>query len=135
MKTAREIVDEMMATDTYSQWLGIEVLTVSEGSCTLKMNVRDEMCNGHGITHGGISYAISDSALAFASNSRGQKCVSIETSIAHILPIFPNDELTVHCSETSCSKSLGRYESKVYNQKNQLVAQFQGTVFRKPELW
>lgn len=135
MKTPREIVDEMMAADTYSQWLGIEVLTVSEGNCELKMTVRDEMCNGHGITHGGISYGLSDSALAFASNSRGQKCVSIETSIAHVKPIFSGDTLTVRCTETNCSKSLGRYDSKVYNQKNILVAHFYGTVFRKEELW
>lgn len=133
--TAQEIVAKMMSEDTYSQWLGIEVIEVLEGSCKLQMKVRDEMCNGHGITHGGISYAISDSALAFASNSRGQKCVSIETSIAHIHPIFPDDMLTVECTETNCSKSLGRYISKVFNQNKILVAQFNGTVFRKQETW
>ncbi len=133
--TPSEIVAQMMTTDTYSQWLGISVLEVSEGSCTLQMTVRAEMCNGHGITHGGISYAISDSALAFASNSHGQKCVSIETSIAHIKPIFSGDILTVLCTEVSCTKSLGRYMSKVYNQDNVLVAQFSGTVFRKTDNW
>lgn len=133
--TPSEIVTQMMAADTYSQWLGISVLDVSEGSCKLQMTVRQEMCNGHGITHGGISYALSDSALAFASNSRGQKCVSIETSIAHIKPIFSGNILTVHCTEINCSKSLGRYSSAVYNQDNVLVAQFNGTVFRKSETW
>lgn len=131
----QEIVNTMMATDTYSQWLGITILDIKEGFCKLQMTVRAEMCNGHGITHGGISYAISDSALAFASNSRGQKCVSIETAIAHILPIFTDDILTVTCSEINCSKSLGRYVSEVHNQKNQLVARFNGTVFRKQDNW
>ena len=133
--TPQEIVAKMMDTDTYSQWLGISILEVKEGYCKLQMTVRDEMCNGHGITHGGISYAISDSALAFASNSRGPKCVSIETSIAHIAPIFSGNILTVECSETNYSKSLGRYISRVYNQDQKLVAQFNGTVFRKSESW
>ena len=133
--TLQEIVAQMMNTDTYSQWLGISILEVNEGYCKLQMTVRDEMCNGHGITHGGISYAISDSALAFASNGRGQKCVSIETSIAHIAPIFSGNVLTVECTETNCSKSLGRYISRVYNQDQKLVAQFNGTVFRKSENW
>ncbi len=133
--TPQEIVNQMMSTDTYSQWLGISILEVKEGYCKLQMTVRSEMCNGHGITHGGISYAISDSALAFASNSRGQKCVSIETSIAHILPVFTNDILTVICTEVNCSKSLGRYLSEVFNQENKLVARFNGTVFRKQENW
>ena len=133
--TALEIVNMMMATDTYSQWLGIKIIEVQEGYCKLQMTVRSEMCNGHGITHGGISYAISDSALAFASNSRGNKCVSIETAIAHIAPIFTNDTLTVICTEINCSRSLGRYRSDVFNQDQKLVAQFNGTVFRKTDMW
>lgn len=135
MKSPADIVSEMMATDTYSQWLGIQIIETGKGNCKLKMVARSEMANGHGIVHGGISYALSDSALAFASNSRGQKCVSIETDIAHIAPIFVNDELTVICTEIQFGKSLGRYESRVYNQNQQLVARFNGTVFRKPDTW
>ncbi len=135
MLTPEAIVETMMKSDSYSQWLGIEVLLVKEGYCELKMTVRAEMCNGHQITHGGITYALSDSALAFASNSRGQKCVSIETSIAHIAPVFTGDVLTVVCQEIALSKSLGRYQSTVYNQDNKKVANFNGTVFRKTETW
>lgn len=131
----QEIVQTMLSTDTYSQWLGIEVLETKEGYCKLTMTVQPEMLNGHGIVHGGISYAISDSALAFASNSSGNKCVSIETSIAHIAPILLHDQLFVTCSEIQRSKSLGRYESLVHNQKGELVARFQGTVFRKSDTW
>lgn len=135
MKTPIDIVNEMMQKDTYSQWLGIEIIKVEAGSCELAMTVREEMLNGHQITHGGISYAIADSALAFAANSRGQKCVSIETAIAHIAPIHLNDQLTVKCQEVNCGKTIGRYESLVYNQHHKLVARFNGTVFRHPENW
>lgn len=135
MKSPADIVNEMLETDTYSNWLGIRILEVEAGYCKLSMQVRADMLNGHGIIHGGISYAISDSALAFASNSRGQKCVSIETDIAHIAPIFLDDELTVTCSEIQVGRSLGRYESRVYNQNQKLVARFNGTVFRKEETW
>jgi acyl-CoA thioesterase len=133
--TPQQIVQRMMEEDTYSQWLGIEIVHVEAGSCELKAVVREEMLNGHRIAHGGISYALSDSALAFASNSRGQKCVSIETSIAHIAPIQLHDELRVVCTELNCGKSIGRYESLVYNQNNKLIAKFAGTVFRKSENW
>lgn len=135
MKLPADIVNEMMETDTYSQWLGIQVIETGLGNCKLQMVARPEMANGHGIIHGGISYSLSDSALAFASNSRGQKCVSIETDIAHIAPIFINDVLTVICTEIQVSKSLGRYESRVYNQDEKLVARFNGTVFRKSDTW
>lgn len=135
MKEPQDIVNEMMSKDAFSRWLGIQILEVGPGYCKLSMTVRPEMVNGHQTAHGGISYSISDSALAFAANSRGQKAVSIETSIAHIAPIFVNDELLVICKEINCGKTIGRYESVVYNQNQKIIAKFNGTVFRHPELW
>lgn len=135
MKTPEEIVNEMMRTDTYSQWMGIEVRKVREGFCELTMTVRAEMLNGHGITHGGISYALSDSALAFAANSCGQKAVTIETSIAHIAPVHLNDTLVATCTEINRGKTIARYETTITNQQGKLVARFNGTVFRSAETW
>ena len=135
MKSPLEIVQYMLNNDAYSKWLGISILEVNEGFCKLTMTVHSEMLNGHQIAHGGISYAISDSALAFAANSRGYKAVSIETSIAHISPVFEGDTLIVICSEISNGKSIARYISEVFNQNNQLVARFNGTVFKKNESW
>lgn len=135
MKSPQEIVQFMLNNDAYSKWLGISILEVNEGFCKLTMTVHSEMLNGHQIAHGGISYAISDSALAFAANSRGYKAVSIETSIAHISPVLEGDTLIVICSEISNGKSIARYISEVFNQNNQLVARFNGTVFKKNESW
>jgi acyl-CoA thioesterase len=75
MSASQKIVDMMMASDFFSQWLGIEIIEVKEGSCKLQMTVRKDMLNGFGIAHGGITYSLADSALAFASNSHGQKSV------------------------------------------------------------
>ena len=135
MKEPHDIVNEMLSKDAFSQWLGIQILEVGPGYCRLSMTVRPEMVNGHQTAHGGISYSISDSALAFAANSRGQKAVSIETSIAHISPVSVNDELLVICKEINCGKTIGRYESIVYNQNQKIIARFNGTVFRYPDLW
>ncbi|WP_430404043.1 PaaI family thioesterase [Fluviicola sp.] len=135
MKEPQDIVNEMMSKDAFSQWLGIQILEVGPGYCRLSMTVRPEMVNGHQTAHGGISYSISDSALAFAANSRGQKAVSIETAIAHIAPVSVNDELLVVCKEINCGKTIGRYESIVYNQNQKIIARFNGTVFRYPDLW
>lgn len=135
MKTPQDIVNEMMSKDAFSHWLGIRILEIEAGYCKLSATVRPEMVNGHQTAHGGISYAISDSALAFAANSRGQKAVSIETSIAHIAPATVNDELLVICKEINCGKTIARYESIVYNQHQKIIAKFNGTVFRHPETW
>ena len=72
MMNATAIIDAMMKKDLFSQWLGIERVEERVGYCKLKMTVRPEMCNGFEIAHGGITYSLADSALAFASNSNGR---------------------------------------------------------------
>ncbi|MEO9485786.1 MAG: hotdog fold thioesterase [Ekhidna sp.] len=132
--TAKKIVSEMMAKDTFSRWLGVEVLEVKEGFAQIKMTVRNEMLNGHLVAHGGISFSLADSAFAFASNSHGQKAVSIETSINHIKPIFEGDELIATAEKENISRSLGQYIVRV-TRNNELVGLFKGVVFRKEENW
>ena len=129
-----KIVAAMMAEDTFSQWLGIEILEVKEGYCKIKMKVREEMLNGHRVMHGGISFSLADSAFAFASNSHGQKAVSIETSINHVKPVFEGDELIAIAEKENISKSLGQYLVRV-SRGEELVGLFKGLVFRKQEQW
>lgn len=125
----------MMANDRLSQWLGIEILESHLGWCRLRMTVREEMVNGFGVTHGGITYCLADSALAFSGNSHGRKCMSIETSISHTKKVMTGDVLTVVSREMTLSNRLGIYEMTVTNQRDEVVALFKGTVYRTDELW
>ncbi|MEO5906282.1 MAG: hotdog fold thioesterase [Saprospiraceae bacterium] len=129
-----KIVEHMYNGDAFSQWLGIRRLSEGPGECTLEMTVRDEMVNGFGIAHGGITYALADSALAFASNAHGRKAVSIETSINHLKPVFSNDVLTAMATESSISNRIGVYHIRVMR-KGEVVALFKGVVYRKDEEW
>ena len=131
----QEIYDKMYSQDHFSQWLGIELEYMDLAACKLKMKVRAEMCNGFGVAHGGISFSFADSAFAFASNSRGRKSVSVETSISHTRPVFEGDLLFAEAKEINLSNSLGIYEVRVSNQDNKTVALFKGTVFRKEDEW
>ena len=134
MTRSEKIVAAMMAEDAFSQWLGIEIMEVKEGFCKIKMKVREEMLNGHRVMHGGISFSLADSAFAFASNSHGQKAVSIETSINHVKPVFEGDELVAIAEKENISKSLGQYLVRV-SRGEELVGLFKGVVFRKQENW
>ncbi|MEZ5030388.1 MAG: hydroxyphenylacetyl-CoA thioesterase PaaI [Saprospiraceae bacterium] len=132
---ATRVVDVMMEGDAFSQWLQIERLEEGPGHCTLRMLVREEMVNGFHIAHGGISYALADSALAFASNAHGIKAVSIETSISHLRPVQVGDILTAMATEDNLGKRTGVYRVEVMNQQGRLVALFKGTVFRGGDPW
>ncbi len=131
----REIVQHMLNQDAFSQWLGISLGSIETGSCELFCTVRDEMLNGHNIAHGGITFSLADSALAFASNTYGNKCVSIKTEIAHLLPVKSGDKLRVKCDEVSRKKTIGTYAVSVTNSSEELVARFHGTVHISSETW
>ncbi len=125
----------MMAEDFFSQWLGIEVLEINEGHCKLKLTVRKDMLNGFGIAHGGITYCMADSALAFASNSYGNQCVSIETSISHTSKVKEGDILTAEAKELNRGHKIAIYEVSILNQDNKNVGLFKGTVFNTEKKW
>jgi acyl-CoA thioesterase len=134
MMTAADIVSKMFDNDAYSQWLGIAVDHVSKGKCELSMTIRKEMLNGFKIAHGSITYALADSALAFASNSHGRQSVSIDTSINHIESLKEGDKITAVAKEEALKNKFGFYTIEVKKEQT-IVALFKGTVFRSEKEW
>lgn len=132
---AKKVVDTMFNQDWFSQWLGIELLLVEPGRCILQMKIRKEMLNGFAIAHGGITYSLADSALAFASNGHGRKAVSVETSISHTKSLKENDTITATAEEVSLSDKIAVYYITIRDQQNETVALFKGTVYRTTKEW
>jgi acyl-CoA thioesterase len=132
---ASKVIDQMIESDAFSKWLGIERLSEVPGAVALRMKIRPEMCNGFGIAHGGITFSFADSAFAFASNSRGRKAVSIETSISHTKAVQVGEYLKAEAKEESLTNKIGIYSVKITNEKDEVVALFKGTVYRTSEEW
>ena len=124
----------MMENDLFSQWLGIELLEIKEGYSKIKMTVRKEMINGFGIVHGGIAFALSDSAFAFACNNRNVLSVALDTSINFTKPVHVGDVLTAETKELHNGKSTGLYHITITNQNDHTVALFKGLCYRTDKL-
>jgi acyl-CoA thioesterase len=75
-EVARAAAEAMFAGDRASRALGMVLVDVGPGRAVLRMTVRDDMVNGHGIGHGGLTFALADSAFAFACNSYGRTTVA-----------------------------------------------------------
>lgn len=58
----------ILKNDYASEWMGIEVLALSDGHATVRMTLRQEMLNGFGMAHGGMIFAFADTAFALACN-------------------------------------------------------------------
>ncbi len=128
--TPNDVVNKMLETDTFSNWLGISIIELKEGYSKVSMTVRAEMLNGLGVVHGGIAFSLGDSAFAFACNSRNNLSLALDTSINFLKPVYINDVLIAEATEIHNGKSTGLYQIKITNQKNETVAIFKGTCFR-----
>ncbi|MCB0661998.1 MAG: hydroxyphenylacetyl-CoA thioesterase PaaI [Saprospiraceae bacterium] len=135
MNLQEAVVKKMYDNDAFSKWLGIKIVSIGPGACSLQMTVRSEMTNGFDIAHGGITYSLADSALAFASNGHGRKAVSVETSISHTKAVKSGDILTATAREEHLSNKIGIYQIIVTNQDQEVVALFKGTVYRTGKDW
>jgi len=130
MATPKEFVEKMFSNDPFSQWLGIEILQVEEGYCKVQMTVREEMTNGFDIAHGGISYSLADSALAFASGSYGKIAPGLNNQINYLKKVEAGDTLTAIGKVENLTRKTGVFNVEIFNQSDEKVAVMRGTVYR-----
>lgn len=125
---------KMLHQDAYSQWLGIEILACELGRVKVGMKIRKEMLNGFKKAHGGISFSLADTALAFAANTYGKHALSVETSINHIEPLHEGDYIVAESVIEKKNNKLGFNIIEVKRDK-ELVALFKGVVYRTQKDW
>jgi acyl-CoA thioesterase len=116
----------LFASDHASRNLGIGIAEVRPGFARLRMTVRADMVNGHGMCHGGIVFALADSAFAVACNTYNAVTVAAAASIDFLAAAHVDDELTAEARELWRSKRSGIYEITVLNQRGDPVALFRG---------
>lgn len=127
---AGRVVEGMLAADGFSRWLGVELVELAPRIATLRMTVRRDMLNGFGVCHGGVTFSLADSALAFASNTHGRVTMSIENAIGYPAPAREGDVLTAVAREESANGPLAFYRVDVTKSDGSAVAHFRGTVYR-----
>ena len=130
MSEPSAVVQHMLQNDLFSQWLDIKVLEVREGYSKIQIALREEMVNGFGVIHGGITFSLADSAFAFACNNRNNLFMALDTSITFTKAAQPGDVLTAEATELHNGKNTGLYLITVTNQNDERVALFKGTCFR-----
>jgi len=134
MKKGTSIPYKMLSLDPFSSWLGIEILECEIGRCRVAMTVREEMLNSMGKAHGGITYALADTAFGFAANTHGKFAVSIETSINHIEAVEAGDYLIAEAVIDVTKTKLGFNIIEV-KRGDEMVALFKGVVYRTAKDW
>ena len=125
---------KMLSQDAYSSWLGIEILSCEIGRVKVGMTIRKEMLNSMDKAHGGISYALADTAFGFSANTHGRYAVSIETSINHIEALHLGDYITAEATLDVQKTKVG-FNIVEVKKGDELVALFKGVVYRTNKKW
>ena len=124
---ARRCAAAMFARDAASQSLGMEIVSAGPGRCVVKMPVRDDMINGHGTIHGGVTFALADSAFAFACNSRNVATVAHCCTISYLSPARRGDLLIAAATERTLVGRTGVYDIAITEEvSGRAIAEFRG---------
>ena len=125
-----ETAQYMLNQDEFSKWMGIKLVEVREKYCLLEMPVKAEMINGLKTVHGGITFSLADSALAFSSNNTNEASVALNCVINFTKAVRMGDILTAESILISDTRKTGIYDISIKNQDQVLVASFRGTVYK-----
>jgi len=116
--------------DLFARHSGIELLEIGPGSARAVMKITPYHFNGAGTVHGGAIFTLADFAFAVASNSHGTLAMGINTSVSFV-KAASRGTLYAEAREESISPKLATYSVHVTDDDNDVVAIFQGTVYRK----
>src|SRR3954454_3682329 len=100
----------MWAGDRASRSLGMSLDAIGPGTATLSMTLRDDMVNGHAIGHGGVTFALGDSAVAFACNSYNRATVAAGAEIRFRRPTRLGERLVATATERERDARDGVYD-------------------------
>ena len=128
--TPLETAQYMLNQDAFSKWMGIKLIDVREKYCLIEMPVKAEMINGLKTVHGGVTFSLADSALAFSSNNTNDASVALNCNISFTKAAKLGDVLRAESILVSDTRKTGVYDISIKNQDDKLVASFRGTVYK-----
>ena len=117
----------------FAEQTGVELLEVREGYSKARLEIKKEHLNAGNRTQGGAIFTLADLALAAAANSHGQLAFSLSSNITFLRASGIGDTLYAEARERYIGRSTGYYQIDITNQKNELIATFESSVFRKDQ--
>ena len=122
---ARRVAETLIAREGTAPAWGVRLEEARAGYARVRMTVRADMLNGHGSAHGGMIFALADTAFDYACNSHNRATVAQGSSILFLGPAQAGDELIAEARETALAGRSGCYTIEVRTGDGRIVAQLQ----------
>jgi acyl-CoA thioesterase len=123
-------VKALLSKDYYAKHSHIKLEDAGKGTARATMVIQQQHLNGVGTVQGGAIFTLADTAFAAASNSHGTVAVAINANISFIKAVA-SGTLTAWAREMSINPKIATYLVEVTDDSGDLVASFQGMVYRK----
>ncbi len=123
---ARKCADALWATDRASQAMGIAIESVGPGRAIVAMTVGADMIGPDGVCSRGAIFLLADTAMAFASNTHGQRAVAQYCDIVFDKPVGVGEELVADARERHLSDRKGIYDVRVQTRDGSVAAEMRG---------
>jgi acyl-CoA thioesterase len=119
---ARHLFDRDPTVATF----GIELVSADGDGAMVRMTVRPEMCNGYGMIHGGLTFLLADSAMAFASSGENETALATSAGIDWFAPARVGQVLIATARRCGGGKKSVVWDVAVTTDAGDPVAMFRG---------
>src|SRR5690349_17294182 len=123
---ANQVAHGMLATEGTGPAWGIVIEEVRAGYARLSMTIRADMLNGHGIVHGGMVFALADTAFAYVCNGGNEKTVAAQASIVFLGSANDGDTLIAEGEQAATARRSGVTRVAVRTSDGRPIAEFTG---------
>jgi acyl-CoA thioesterase len=123
---AAKVAQSMLAAEGTGPAWGIVIEEARAGYARLSLELRADMLNGHGIAHGGMVFALADTAFAYVCNGRNERTVAAQASIIFLDSAEQGETLIAEAEEVATAGRGGVTRVAVRTSDGRAVAEFTG---------
>lgn len=123
---ASRVAHAMLAAEGTGPAWGIVIEEAREGYARLRMTLRRDMLNGHGSAHGGMTFALADTAFAYICNGRNVKSVAAQASMIFLDSASEGETLIAEGEELASEGRAGVTRVAVRTSDGRAIAEFTG---------
>ena len=125
-EVASEVAHAMLAAEGTGPAWGITLEEARAGYARISMTVRADMLNGHLTAHGGMVFALADTAFAYVCNGGNEKTVAAQASIVFLSSAAEGETLVAEAEALSSSGRSGVTRVAVRTEQGRPIAEFTG---------
>ena len=123
---ASHVAQQMMAREGTGPAWNLKLEEVREDYARVSMVVRADMLNGHGFAHGGMIFALADSAFAYVCNGANNASMAAQASIVFLDKVREGETLVAEAEEVAREGRAGVTRVAIRAGDGRTVAEFTG---------